>query len=162
MATTMFDLDDDLLILRMGKAKSNAMIFDQSLDSSHLDTFEEENIRCSTTFDLSSLDSPLPNSLPSINTDQKKMSDIADLLDSSVLHDDDDDSDTIPSLSTNLVDYFRSSYRLPADSNSHESYQWQLEENYLRFGEKCSIFISTDRRSTLCIVFDRLKTIVAQ
>lgn len=68
--------------------------------------------------------------LSSLETDEKKMSDITDLLSSSLL---DDEDDIDPSLSTNMIDYLRS-HSFTHETTLNDHYQWQSEENYLRYG----------------------------
>ena len=95
-----------------------------------LDPLEEDDqVRSCLTSDNSDL-----LDLSPMESQSKKMSDIADLLDSSVLHDDEEE-DSLPSLSTAIEDYLRT-YRLHNDSNFHEHYQWQSEENRLKFGKR--------------------------
>lgn len=101
--TNTIDLDEDLLILSICTFNSSC---------------ESTNPR-SVGFSQSRLE-----------TDEKKMSDITDLLSSSLL---DAEEDIDPALSTNMIDYRRShSWTHQTTLNDH--YQWQSEENYLRYG----------------------------
>lgn len=63
------------------------------------------------------------------------MSDITDFLSSSLL---DDDEENDPSLSTNMIDYLRS-HSFAHETTLNEHYQWQSEENYLRYGRMLNL-----------------------
>jgi hypothetical protein len=69
--------------------------------------------------------------LSTSNSSNKKMSDIKDLLDSTEFN---DEQEHIDFLSTNLVDYLHT-HNLQNDQDNYEKFQWETEENYLKYGE---------------------------
>jgi hypothetical protein len=60
-----------------------------------------------------------------IKLNQKKMSDITDLLDEKEFENEE-------FLSMNFVDYLHTH----CFENNEENYDWQIEENYLKYGKK--------------------------
>ena len=128
------DFDDDLILLPMGTGCSLELRDSFPLSVDPLDEEEEDHIRSPLPSDVSDLIDLSP-----MKSQSKKMSDIADLLNSSVL--DDDEENDLPSLSTTIEDYLRT-YRLHNDSNSREHCQWQSEENRLKFGKRSKANVS--------------------
>lgn len=114
---TNIDFDDDLILLSMDPLEEDEDY--RSEIKSHCSNSDSQSIESSNKNDFSR---------------EKKMSDITDLLDRSVL-DDDDEDEQCHYLSTRIVDYLRN-YQYGKDSNVSDYNQWQSEENYLKFGSK--------------------------
>ncbi|CAF2385868.1 unnamed protein product [Rotaria sp. Silwood2] len=120
------DLDDDLIFF--------------TIDS--LDDDDDEYCSCTKsdllTNDNSSVDRIQSTSMMISNN--KKMSDITDLLDSTEFNDKQENVDLI---STNVLDYLRT-HNLQNDQNNYEKYQRETEENYLKYGKiKTRFFFET-------------------
>ena len=128
-----FDFDDDLILLAMGLFKfcsSNVSMRFCFLDPLEDDEEYRSGVKSNlSNSDYQSIDSSNSNDF----SNDKKMSDITDLLDRSVLDGNENDEENSHCLSTSIVDCLRS-YQYGKDSNNSDQYQWQLEENFLKFG----------------------------
>jgi len=83
-----------------------------------------------STSDYQSID--LTDFTSPMKLNNKKMSDITDLLDSTEFNDKQANHEFI---STNVVDYLHT-HNLQNDQDNYEKYQWETEENYLKHGSK--------------------------
>ncbi|CAF0951099.1 unnamed protein product [Adineta steineri] len=108
------NLDDDDLI-----------IFD-SLDDDN-NEYHSPAISKLSISDCQSIDYLSP-----IESNNKKMSDIIDLLNST---DFDDKQDNPELISTDIINSIRT-HNLENDQDNYETYQWESEENYLKYGSK--------------------------
>ncbi|UJR36336.1 hypothetical protein I4U23_029064 [Adineta vaga] len=99
------NLDDDLIIFTT-------------------DPLDDLEYHSCTTSDLST-----SVSSPSIQSNDKKMSDITDLLDSTDFH------NSSELLSTDVMDYL-CTHNLQNDQNNYEKSQWESEEKCLKYGSK--------------------------
>ncbi|CAF0921255.1 unnamed protein product [Rotaria sp. Silwood1] len=120
---TSIDLDDDLIFFTI-----------DSLDDD--DNNDNDHEYCSRIkSDLLTNDYLSVDRIQSTSTmisDNKKMSDITDLLDSTEFNDKQENVDLI---STNVLDYLRT-HNLQNDQDTYEKHQWETEENYLKYGSK--------------------------
>ncbi|CAF4566617.1 unnamed protein product, partial [Rotaria sp. Silwood1] len=117
---TSIDLDDDLIFFTI-----------DSLDDD--DNNDNDHEYCSRIkSDLLTNDYLSVDRIQSTSTmisDNKKMSDITDLLDSTEFNDKQENVDLI---STNVLDYLRT-HNLQNDQDTYEKHQWETEENYLKY-----------------------------
>jgi len=107
------DLDDDLIIFNIDD-----------------DEYRSPALSDLSTSDYQSIDSS--NFTSPMKSNNKKMSDITDLLDSTEFN---DKQGNLEFLSTNAMDYLRS-HSLQNDQDNYEKSQWETEENYLKYGSK--------------------------
>ncbi|CAF1931341.1 unnamed protein product [Rotaria magnacalcarata] len=112
------DLDDDLIYFTI-----------DSLD-------DDENDCSCTKSDLSTYANSSPvervHSASNTTSDNKKMSDITDFLDSTDIN---DNQETLDLISTTVLDYLHTN-TLQNDQNNYEKNQLESEENYLKSGSK--------------------------
>jgi hypothetical protein len=123
------DFDDDLIIFSLGKHFGNFMI---NKECCSLDDVEYRSCAMS---DLSTSDCQSIDLTSSIKSNDKKMSDITDLLDSTEFHDKEYNPELI---SVNITDYLRIN-SLQNDQDNYEKSQWETEEDYLKYGRKAQI-----------------------
>ncbi|CAF3427046.1 unnamed protein product [Rotaria socialis] len=116
------DLDDDLIYF--------------TIDSLDDDDDDDENDCSCTKSDLSTYANSSPvepiHSTSNTTSDNKKMSDITDFLDSTDINDKQESLDLI---STTVLDYLHTN-TLQNDQNNYEKNQLESEENYLKSGSK--------------------------
>ncbi|CAF1027555.1 unnamed protein product [Rotaria sordida] len=117
------DLDDDLIFFNI-----------DSLDDDD-DDDDDDEYYSRTKSDLLTNDYTSVDRIQSTSTmisNNNKMSDITDLLDSTEFNDKQENIDLI---STNVVDYLHT-HNLQNDRDNYEKHRWETEENYLKYGSK--------------------------
>ena len=128
------DLDDDLIFFNLGKSFFSLDVYSLTTEFFELDSLIEEEYCSCVTSDLVMNDYPSVDQFKTTlrtKLNDKKMSDITDLLDSIEFN---DKQENLELISTNVLNYL-CTHNLQNTLANYEKYRWETEENYLKHGE---------------------------